>query len=111
LVLAKDAAIDGHAGHAIITASVRQLVTLFGPDAGAARATLFKDWAADALTATDEDWTAGAHPLADDRGWVDGEWRDRISLAGSETSLDHRQKQRARVHSTAWDVDRFLTNH
>lgn len=71
---------------AIITASVRQLVTLFGPDAGAPRATLFKDWAADALTATDEDWTDGAHPVADDRAWIDGEWLDRISLAGSETS-------------------------
>lgn len=71
---------------AILTASVRQLVTLFGPDAGAPRATLFKDWAADALTATDEDWTDGAHPVVDDRAWVDGEWRDRISLAGSETS-------------------------
>ena len=71
---------------AIITAAVRQLVTLFGPDAGAPRATLFKDWAADALTATDEDWAEGAHPLAGDRAWVEGEWRNRISLAGSETS-------------------------
>ena len=71
---------------AIITASVRQLVTLFGTDAGAPRATLFKDWAADALTATEEDWRDGAHALADDRAWVGGEWRDRITLAGSETS-------------------------
>jgi monoamine oxidase len=71
---------------AIITASIRQLVTLFGPDAGAPRATLFKDWAADALTATDVDWTEGGHPPADDRAWVEGEWRNLISLAGSETS-------------------------
>lgn len=71
---------------AIVTASVRQLVTLFGHEAGAPRGTLFKDWAADALTATDEDWTDGGHPLVDDRPWVDGDWRDRISLAGSETS-------------------------
>jgi len=71
---------------AIIAASVGQLVTLFGPEAGAPRATLFKDWAADALTATDEDWTDGSHPVADGRPWVGGEWRDRISLAGSETS-------------------------
>lgn len=71
---------------AIVKASVRQLVTLFGPEAGAPRATLFKDWAADALTATEEDQTAGAHPLAEDGAWVHGAWRDRLSLAGSETS-------------------------
>jgi monoamine oxidase len=71
---------------AITAASVRQLVTLFGPDAGTPRATLWKDWAADALTATEEDWTDGAHPVVDDRAWIDGEWRDRVILAGSETS-------------------------
>jgi monoamine oxidase len=71
---------------AITAASVRQLVTLFGPDAGAPRVTLWKDWAADTLTATDEDWTDGAHPVVDDRAWIGGEWRDHVSLAGSETS-------------------------
>ena len=35
-----------------------------------------KDWAADALTATDEDWTDDAQPLTDDLAWVDGEWHD-----------------------------------
>ncbi|MGC8001105.1 flavin monoamine oxidase family protein, partial [Salmonella enterica] len=49
---------------AIVKASLRQLITLFGPEAGAPRATLFKDWAVDALTATDEDQTGGGHPLA-----------------------------------------------
>ena len=71
---------------AIVKASLRQLVTLFGPDAGTPRATLFKDWAADALTATEEDQTVGAHPLGDDGAWVHGAWRDRIRVAGSETS-------------------------
>lgn len=71
---------------ALLTASVRQLATLFGPDAGEPRATLFKDWAADPLTATALDSTDGAHPAVDTRPWVDGPWQARISLAGSETS-------------------------
>lgn len=70
----------------IVAESVRQLVVLFGAEAGAPRATLFKDWAADTLTATEADWTDSAHPVVDGRPWVDGEWRDRLILAGSETS-------------------------
>ena len=72
---------------AIVAASVRQLTTLFGSEAATPRATLFKDWAADALTATDADWSGGAHPIADGRDWVAGPWRGRITLAGSETSV------------------------
>lgn len=70
----------------IIAESVRQLVVLFGAEAGAPRATLFKDWAADTLTATEADWTDSAHSVVDGRPWVDGGWRDRLILAGSETS-------------------------
>jgi len=70
----------------IISASVSQLTTLFGSDAAAPRATLFKDWAADTLTATDEDWTDSAHPTAGGSVWGDGRWRGRMSLAGSEAS-------------------------
>jgi monoamine oxidase len=71
---------------AIVSASVRQLARLFGPQAGKPRATLFKDWAADPLTATDDDQVAGGHPSPDRRPWVNGRWRDHISMAGSETS-------------------------
>lgn len=71
---------------AIVSAAVQQLVTLFGPLAAAPRATLLKDWASDALTATVEDLADGAHPRADDRAWVSGAWGHRVSLAGSETS-------------------------
>lgn len=71
---------------AIIAASVRQLAQLFGPQAGVPRATLLKDWAADPLTATADDTQAGGHPVPTSQPWVGGEWRDRISLAGSETS-------------------------
>lgn len=71
---------------ALVAAAVRQLVTLFGPEAATPRATLFKDWAADPLTATDLDWTGGAHPAAGSRDWAGGAWRGRITLAGSETS-------------------------
>lgn len=71
---------------AIIAASVRQLTQLFGPQAGAPRATLLKDWATDPLTATEDDRHAGDHPIPANHPWVGGAWRDRISLAGSETS-------------------------
>ena len=71
---------------AIIAASVRQLAQLFGPQAGAPRATLLKDWAADPLTATADDKQAGDHPVPTGQPWVGGEWRQYISLAGSETS-------------------------
>ena len=71
---------------AIVAASVRQLALLFGPKAGTPRATLFKDWAADPLTATPDDRAVDGHPVPATQPWVAGEWRDRISLAGSETS-------------------------
>ena len=74
-------------GHdAIIAASVYQLGSLFGPEAVNSAATLFKNWAVDPLTATAGDQTAGEHPPPERRPWVGGEWRKRISLAGSETS-------------------------
>jgi monoamine oxidase len=70
----------------IVTACVKQLAQLFGPQAKTPRATLFKDWATDPLTATADDWQAGDHPVPSSQPWVDGEWMGRISLAGSETS-------------------------
>ncbi|MDK1389386.1 FAD-dependent oxidoreductase [Sinorhizobium sp. 8-89] len=72
---------------AIIAASVQQLARMFGPEAASPRATLFKDWADDPLTATADDRQAGGHPTPDPRPWVNGKWRDYISLAGSETSI------------------------
>jgi monoamine oxidase len=75
------------AGHdALIAASVRQLVQLFGPRAATPRATLLKDWAADPLTATDDDGQAGSHLVPSVQDWVGGEWRNRLWLAGSKTS-------------------------
>ncbi|WP_018236279.1 FAD-dependent oxidoreductase [Ensifer sp. BR816] len=72
---------------AIVAASVRQLAQLFGPQAASPRATLFKDWTDDPLTATADDSQSGGHPSPDRRPWVNGKWRDYISLVGSETSL------------------------
>lgn len=74
-------------GEAAITrACVGQFVRLFGPEAGQPHATLFKDWAADPLTATAADEQPGGHPAADPRPWVTGAWAQGLSLAGSETS-------------------------
>lgn len=67
-------------------ACVAQLARLFGAAAGTPRATLFKDWAADALTATATDGVGGDHPVPHASPWVTGAWAARLVLAGSETS-------------------------
>jgi monoamine oxidase len=70
----------------LVRACIDQLVRLYGPDARHSRATLLKDWAVDPYTATAEDRVAGGHPGASQELWVTGDWRSRLSLAGSETS-------------------------
>ncbi|CCE10437.1 Amine oxidase precursor [Bradyrhizobium sp. STM 3843] len=81
---AEDRASLGEA--AIIASCIQQLALLFDSKTADVRATLFKDWAADLLTATDRDRIAAVHPVADRGPWVGEGWRDRIVLAGSETS-------------------------
>ncbi|MCC6756240.1 MAG: FAD-dependent oxidoreductase, partial [Solirubrobacterales bacterium] len=74
-------------GEAAITqASLQQLARLFGPEALQPRATIVKDWAADSLTASASDRIAGGHPAPVSKAWVDGVWRERLFLGGSETS-------------------------
>ena len=74
-------------GEAALThACIEQLTRLFGPEAGRPRATLLKDWAADPLTATAADRSPGGHPEPSRTPWVNGVWKDRLFLAGSETS-------------------------
>lgn len=63
-----------------------QFARIFGPEASNPRATLLKDWAADALTATKPDLASSDHPTPADVPWVYGRWQERLSLAGSETS-------------------------
>lgn len=71
---------------ALVRAAIAQLVRLFSPMAGQPQATLFKDWTADAFTATELDARAEGHPVPDPRPWVSGSWAPYVSLAGSETS-------------------------
>ena len=71
---------------ALVRAAIAQLVRLFGPMAGQPQATLFKDWTADAFTATEADAQAEGHPVPDPRPWISGSWAPYVSLAGSETS-------------------------
>lgn len=66
-------------------ACIQQLARLFGPEAARPRATLFKDWAADPLTATVADRQAAGHPHPA-LSWVQGDWAGVLSLAGSEVS-------------------------
>lgn len=67
-------------------ACLDQFGRLFGQEALEPRATLFKDWAADPLTATAADRIPAGHPEPDDVPWVTGLWRERLVLGGSETS-------------------------
>jgi monoamine oxidase len=71
---------------ALIGAALEQLAKLFGHEARSPTATLLKDWSADPLTATLDDRVGGAHPAPTTQPWVTGEWREHLSLAGSETS-------------------------
>ncbi|WP_046866537.1 flavin monoamine oxidase family protein [Microvirga massiliensis] len=71
---------------ALVTAAIQQLVRLFGPQAASPSGTLFKDWAADPLTATPADRLGGGPPTATGQAWVSDAWRDCVSLAGSETA-------------------------
>lgn len=70
----------------VIRACIDQLVLLFGPEAAAATATLYKDWAADPLTATPADRSGGGHPLVGTTSWTGKDWEGRVIMAGSETS-------------------------
>lgn len=71
---------------ALKRACLDQLARLFGPEALQPKATILKDWAADPLTATEEDRSGGGHPDASVTPWVIGAWGERLSLGGSETS-------------------------
>lgn len=74
-------------GEDVLTrACLAQFVRIFGPEASKPRATLLKDWAADSLTATKADLASIDHPTPADIPWVNGRWRERLSMAGSETS-------------------------
>jgi monoamine oxidase len=72
---------------ALVAACIQQLASLFGREAANPVTILFKDWAADPLSATPDDRIAGGHPSPDRRPWVNGDWQAHVSLAGSETSL------------------------
>ncbi len=74
---------------ALSLAATAQLARLFGPEAATPRATLFKDWAADSLTATRADQAPGEHPRPMRGPWLTGPWAQRALLAGSETSPEH----------------------
>lgn len=67
-------------------ACINQFARIFGTEASHPRATLFKDWATDPLTATAADRAASGHIEPGDASWVSEPWRDRLALAGSETS-------------------------
>jgi len=71
---------------AISAAAIAQLAAMYGPPAATPTATLYKDWAADHLTATQDDLGAPGHPQGFRSAGVIGAWPGRLLLAGSEVS-------------------------
>ncbi len=71
---------------AVRQACLDQLVRLFGDEARAPRATLFKDWAADPLTATSTDQVPTGHPVPSAAPWVTAPWDTLLVLGGSEVA-------------------------
>lgn len=85
--LGVDAAQRAVLGEATLThACVDQFARIFGDEARTPLFTLFKDWAADPLTATTADRASGGHVVPSQAPWVSGPWQERLVLAGSETS-------------------------
>ncbi len=70
---------------ALTKAAIQQFARIFGPEAAKPKTTLYKDWAADPLTATDADIHSAGHP-GGAANWVGEPWRARLTLAGSETA-------------------------
>jgi monoamine oxidase len=69
---------------------VWHLSKLFGPEAAHPVSIHLKDWSADTLTATVDDWDAAAgHPSAAHLPWMDSVWSRHAALAGSETGDTH----------------------
>ena len=71
---------------ALTAACLTQLARIFGEEARTPLATFLKDWSADPLTATPADRVAGGHVIPNDDPWVSEAWKQRLLLAGSETS-------------------------
>ena len=72
----------------LIRACMEQLTRIFGAEAANPRATLYKDWASDPLTAIPADATSVDHPHNGIDVWIAGPWRQRLCLAGSETGAN-----------------------
>jgi monoamine oxidase len=95
-------------GDALTGACVQQLVRLFGPEAAHPVATLYKDWAADPLTATADDRDAAGHPAATGLSWFDDIWAMRATMAGSETASGHPGYLEGALESAAHAVSRLV---
>ncbi len=93
---------------AVVAAALRQLAQIFGTEAASPTATLYKDWAVDPLTATPDDLAAAGHPTPMTGPWVDGDWRDSLTLIGSETSRTEPGYLAGAVESAERGIARLL---
>lgn len=91
-------------------ACLDQFARVFGPEAQSPQATLFKDWAADPLTAAQADRVSGSSLVPDPTPWVIGPWANRLALAGSETSPVEPGYLAGAVVAAARAIDETLRN-
>lgn len=94
---------------AIVSACVEQFTRIFGQDAASPRATLYKDWASDPLSAAPLDLIAAGHPRDGIDSWVGGAWQSRLSLAGSESSAVHAGYLAGAIHASWLAVARLTS--
>lgn len=95
---------------AMIKSCVNQLARIFGANAATPRATLYKDWATELLTATPLDLTMAAHPHDGIANWVSGEWQQRLIPAGSESSPINAGYLAGAIHASRIAVERLLSS-
>ncbi|MBS0244933.1 MAG: FAD-dependent oxidoreductase [Proteobacteria bacterium] len=95
---------------AIIKSCIDQFARIFGREAAAPRATLYKDWATDPLTATPLDLTMAGHPHDGIDRWVGGPWRPRLTLAGSESSPVNAGYLAGALHASRLAVARLTSD-
>ncbi|MFC0199758.1 flavin monoamine oxidase family protein [Paracoccus rhizosphaerae] len=89
-------------------ACISQFARIFGAEAARPTAILYKDWADDPWTAAPEDLVSTGHASFTPE-WVEGPWKERLLLAGSEVSRTEAGYLAGAVEASADAVAALLT--
>ncbi|WP_088006940.1 flavin monoamine oxidase family protein [Indiicoccus explosivorum] len=86
-----------------------QLVKVFGEEAGNPEAILYKDWSADADTASEEDLSPIKAYGTYGQPMVEGEWAQKLLFAGTETDPQYSGHLEGAIRSAESAVSRILS--